>query len=378
MTQPPRLVVHLDVNETMILGDRAGGDSFEDSLNKIVCKQVVVRRVASDDDDVGLLARYEWADGRPLVGCQGEPPALHFWDLPEGCVRFYEERQLKHRFAKVFCTSGDSPGSVYSSLHSQLDAALRRGAETDPRLVRGDYLFVLPAVWRLLESLDGRRATVVVRTFGSDLEEIAEALTAFAEARPGLRAFSRPKLFKLRRIDDTCELEPTAGGPVLDERAFVSLLERDDVALQCFGVSDDYASWRAAGFDPSAGKPCWISPTARHVFFDDSIHNNPIESIVSVRWLASSGKVVPLSGSVIQRLQGLVPVRVPTLAAILDTNWFVDKLRRLEADLDAITILDSAWPQAADAWFPRWVADVYNDGGVLHTEDEVLSVLAKM
>ena len=31
----PRLVLHFDVNETILLGDVAGGDSFEDGINTI-------------------------------------------------------------------------------------------------------------------------------------------------------------------------------------------------------------------------------------------------------------------------------------------------------------------------------------------------------
>ncbi len=38
-----RLVLHFDVNETIMVGDPAGGDSFEESLNKIVSKSAIVR-----------------------------------------------------------------------------------------------------------------------------------------------------------------------------------------------------------------------------------------------------------------------------------------------------------------------------------------------
>ena len=44
---PPRLVLHFDVNETIMVGDPAGGDSFEESLNKICAKSAVIR--PSDD-----------------------------------------------------------------------------------------------------------------------------------------------------------------------------------------------------------------------------------------------------------------------------------------------------------------------------------------
>jgi hypothetical protein len=38
----PKLVLHFDVNETILLVDEAGGDTFEDCLNKIICKTALV------------------------------------------------------------------------------------------------------------------------------------------------------------------------------------------------------------------------------------------------------------------------------------------------------------------------------------------------
>ena len=43
----PVLTLHFDVNETVMVGDPAGGDTYEQSLNKILAKSAFVRRVAS-------------------------------------------------------------------------------------------------------------------------------------------------------------------------------------------------------------------------------------------------------------------------------------------------------------------------------------------
>ncbi len=37
-TCPAPLVLHLDINETILVGDEAGGDTREESLNKILAK----------------------------------------------------------------------------------------------------------------------------------------------------------------------------------------------------------------------------------------------------------------------------------------------------------------------------------------------------
>lgn len=360
------LITWLGVCFPLSTGDPAGGDSFEDSLNKIVCKQAVVRRVVEEEAMTPLLDRYAWVDGRPLSSVDGSEPELHYWELPQGCTKFYDEPELKRRFAKNFCTDADSPGILYRSLHSHLEAAMRCDKETDQRLIRGDHYFVLPAVWQLLESLEGRHFTLVIRTFGTDLEAVADALTAFAERHEGTPLqslkLSKENMYALRRDGESCSMTPlSGGGERLDERAAIALIERDDQPVRCIGISDDYPSWKAAGFKPSAGKPCWITPSARHVFFDDNIHNDPNKSIVNVRWLQPSGGIVSLNGNVTCQLHGLVLFRVPTLEAILHHDWFARQVTKVEAVLDNYLGLirknSSCQSEDADisAWFPWWI-----------------------
>jgi hypothetical protein len=42
------LILHFDVNETLICEDAAGGDTFEDSLNKIISKNILVKNDVND------------------------------------------------------------------------------------------------------------------------------------------------------------------------------------------------------------------------------------------------------------------------------------------------------------------------------------------
>jgi hypothetical protein len=43
MENARKLVLHFDVNETIMVGDPAGGDSSEDCLNKMICKSTFVQ-----------------------------------------------------------------------------------------------------------------------------------------------------------------------------------------------------------------------------------------------------------------------------------------------------------------------------------------------
>jgi hypothetical protein len=54
----PKLVLHFDVNETILLVDEAGGDTFEDCLNKIICKSAMVMKELDEKQQPS-----HWSDG---------------------------------------------------------------------------------------------------------------------------------------------------------------------------------------------------------------------------------------------------------------------------------------------------------------------------
>lgn len=67
------LVLHFDVNETILIGDEAGGDSFDDTLNKALAKAALV--------DSAAQARGELRLHDNALGAA--------WDLPDGAASFY-------------------------------------------------------------------------------------------------------------------------------------------------------------------------------------------------------------------------------------------------------------------------------------------------
>ena len=63
----PRLCLNFDVNETIMIGDPAGGDTFEESLNKILAKIAFVKPVPPDEQDAtAQWPEWVWHDGSPL------------------------------------------------------------------------------------------------------------------------------------------------------------------------------------------------------------------------------------------------------------------------------------------------------------------------
>eukprot|EP00658_Telonema_sp_P-2_P065456 TRINITY_DN54690_c0_g1_i1.p1 TRINITY_DN54690_c0_g1~~TRINITY_DN54690_c0_g1_i1.p1 ORF type:complete len:387 (-),score=85.74 TRINITY_DN54690_c0_g1_i1:60-1220(-) len=336
--QPARLILHFDVNETIILQDPAGGDTFADGLTKAVMKNAHVR--LEDGEAVS------WYDGTAFDS--PDPPPLHLdWEWPEGCAPAYRLDEFKS-LKKTFTHPGNL-GQHYQPLIQQMDEAMRWPADVapDPRLSHdGAYHFVLPALFQTIAELvrSERKATIVVRTFGTDVKEVCDALNAFFENRhfigyPGPEMVVGEENKWVGRYvpeDGSFALKQTMeGGRCLssEEDALAALESDGDLAVQL--VQDDYRWWRDHGYLPGGGKPLWLTMddvSTHHVFFDDNIHNLADDSIVAVRARGTAGCAFePLSGEDTLALHGVHLVRVPTIAPILNLNWFLERIEECGA-----------------------------------------------
>ena len=65
----PLLCLHYDINETILLGDPAGGDTYAESLHKILAKVAYVRPSSNG----GRFGAWEWHDGTPLDPSERAP-----------------------------------------------------------------------------------------------------------------------------------------------------------------------------------------------------------------------------------------------------------------------------------------------------------------
>lgn len=201
-----KLILHFDVNETILVGDPTGGDTFEDCLNKIISKSAFVRcKDGTDPLAATSLSQLLWRDGSPLGAYRTEqegaaadtvgPPALlSEWRWPEGCAPFYKIAKRCQYDARRFTEPGE-PGCGYRALYERLEVALRLppGADLPLALTAdGVHHYLVPAFFRTLDALlsSGRDFTLVVRTFGSDGASVAKAITAWASMSSGSAAAS--------------------------------------------------------------------------------------------------------------------------------------------------------------------------------------------
>jgi hypothetical protein len=325
-----------------------------------------------------------WWDGSPICDDQTlSPPPLYIgWQWPEHCCPYY--RTAFKKYAKTF-TEGH--GTVYRPLYEALrDTFLKPStspeeendnavAERDDSSLPSSHPFyrMIPSFFHTLVKLQEMNIdyTLVLRTFGTDLGDIAFAIRDFANGKhPLYPSFREPKLlldegnmyqgrYRVGNVngDGDDSINGSGNGQSLTDSSIYDLFDwndslkmvasGDDELLKIIesqsicGIQDDYKYWSSNNCVPSCGKPVWIHPqdedvrvSYHHIFFDDNIHNDADDSIVAVRSRdAATHNWQSLSGEKTIEQQGKSVVRVPTVAAILQKDWYLQQIAMAEANL---------------------------------------------
>jgi len=358
-----RLVLHFDVNETIMIGDEAGGDTYEDSMNKIVAKCALMKKHPISKSHSFEWKDWCWYDGTPLDPNGSVAPNLVFdWDTSSDLKNFHSmqyETNRKDFNSKIFTQKGQ-PGFVYLDEKEKLEAAMRlpKSEPVDERLTlnKKNY-FIIPAFFKTLAQLEKEKRdfVAVIRTYGSDGNKIAKGINAWTEGKhplfkgqtfSSLRVDLKNGLYvgKYDRVDKTFKVRPSNDGDdvVYNEHDMVTKLLSGKHG-KVIVVQDDYYFWRDNGYLPGAGKPLWLSldrPNTHHIFFDDHIKNDPDDSIVCIRYREDSKQdFVSLSGEKIRQQHGTFMVRVHALRAALDQNFFLERIAECEANYEKLLSL---------------------------------------
>ena len=91
--QLPLLILHFDLNETILVTDPAGGDTLENILNKTIAKNTFIKKTPDPD----LAAPVPWHGGSPKLDTS--------WEYPAGCEPLYRSGYKK--FAKKYTEPGE-------------------------------------------------------------------------------------------------------------------------------------------------------------------------------------------------------------------------------------------------------------------------------
>jgi len=348
-----KLVLHFDLNKTIVPVDSATGETVEAALN------VYLSGLAQGKDREG-----EWHSKHVLSVDPSEQDDVSFY-------KFQEKRLLpdinrdRHAFRCHLMSFTDKPqGSKFKPHLKELLDVLKWDLEYDETLhkeltVPGNescrFFFVLPAFYKLLSYLveENRDFTVIFRTYGSDSRSVISSMRqAISNGLPFCKNLSQ---LSDQIAEDVVLLRRNAN----DENMFnISTQDADDICVnsneqmyewlsEMTGINairDNVKDWLDRKFDSRFGKPLWIDRAddkRHHIFFDDNIRPGMFDSIVNIRCRDNADDnfhTVPRADEHAFLNHNIVPVTFTE--AILDKQYFIHKLQLCEQNYDTQTQTD--------------------------------------
>ena len=349
-----KLILHFDVNKTIVPVDSATGETVEAALN------VFLSGMAWGKDRQG-----EWHSKEKLSSVPQEVDDVSFY-------KFVERRLLpdvtcdRSAFRYQLTSFTDKPqGSNFKPYLNTLLQGLKWNLPYEERAhklmtVPGTkecrYHFIVPAFYNLLRHLveEGRDFAVIFRTFGNDVNSVLTSVKSaikhnmpFCQSLESLSDNMGDNVSFLKRdpmstanftIQDDGEKRKTNENESANANSSKQVLTEEDMYtwftnMKGFcAIRDNVEEWYQNSFDSRKGKPFWVDlcdDQVQHVFFDDNIRPGSPDSILNLRirdqsTTGSSFKDVARDQEYLYELSNMVPVNFPE--AILNENYFIEKL----------------------------------------------------
>nr|XP_020651026.1 uncharacterized protein LOC110079907 [Pogona vitticeps]XP_020651027.1 uncharacterized protein LOC110079907 [Pogona vitticeps] len=315
-----KLVLHIDLNNTILVSDAVTNQDPRTALNYYLTTVTWGK--------ISPAGEWQWLSESPSL----LPPC-------NGAVSFYSQYGRNTTFTDT------SLGRQFRDLHRRYLQLLEWQGQPHPLLSIKDkkakhYHLVLPSFFCLLESLhqEGRQFAVILRTFGTDLPRVLQAVHCALEGQhpnfPALRDISLP-------------INPQPGTIRCSKRKVVLTHGKEKVSTEdggrkiyayfssregICGFQDHFDWWARNQFSIRGGKPLWIDPhdtSVHHICIDDNIRLNDSDTIVHPQVFSGPGscsvRTPPTS-----ELYGMCLVQTDLLEAIADVNYFCSCIKQCE------------------------------------------------
>jgi len=383
-----KLVLHVDVRNTILVSDSATHDNVEQALNSFLTGVTWGRQESTG---------WVWYSDRPSLRAPCPDVITYYKSRERELVRSPADRvklrritsdftrqPIGRKFRKHFdahlrllewgvATSRealnnfncDKPDSTITSfIHNSPTRTKPEVDLVDRKLTivgaNGRlYHYLLPSFIKMMYDLeaDGCHFSVILRTYGVDAPKVLDSIGHIVAGNhplfPGRLSINVNKQpGHIRRLPGgrvRCELPPTADGTGLSPPI---ILETDtDIYRYLSGVEgvcgfvDDFEHWQAHDYAHSEGKPLWIDltdPHVQHIFFDDNIRVADAEGIVDVRLFdgdcsSTSGSgcraaARSLSIEEIAPLENVCLVQADLLESMSNVDYFINKARQCAAN----------------------------------------------
>lgn len=277
-----KLVLHFDVNKTIIATDRVQNKGLEESVNSILAKNMYYTWNGIDHESYYAYATKKLMASNPKLSPVSEEFKLKRSELITGF--------FVGPYPQFWCEYVQSKKRIL-------------------KLLSADELVVFPSFFKLINWLEAEfkdRYVIYLRTFGTDLPEIMPIIEKNTSLRfAGLAAFD--------------------GRYLAVASEYSSLTDFFYASNQHYGIQDDYAFWQASAFTVVGAKLFPVDPYNKEIismFFDDNA-NDSVKPIISPMF--PNGELLDTQELI--RSGHIVPVN--TKEAILNTNYFIEKVREM-------------------------------------------------
>lgn len=285
-SETPHLILYVDVNETIIASDMAGGKSIDNVMNELLAKKY----------------KYCWdTTGRnPISYTEYVKTVLHPGnDLYDNSLRDLRRKRL-HSFIEFLATNNHP---LYSQVKHDYDKALAVLEKSPSK--------VFPSFYRLLDELkrQGLSHSVFLRSYGHEVMDLADEIDSYYGP-----------VFELKAQFSGEDLHFANGEKYSGHSEIYTALKK----VRFGAIRDDFNYWFAHGISGHYAKPFYIDAADEDIlsiFFDDNITKTHDENIVRPIDV-STGDLYPIQ----DLLHSGQAVRTDTLEAILNENYFIEKV----------------------------------------------------
>lgn len=282
----PHLVLNFDINKTLIASDKVGNKSVDDVINELLAEKYkalwdpsLVEEISFDDYVNNILI----------------PGPKHDSEL---------RRQRKYYLQHFLDYLRDNESPLYELVHTEYEIALK-ALETSNGII-------FPSFYHLIEKLNEQQISysIILRSYGLELFDVKQEINGFHEGLIGRTAkFRKGKLY----LDN---------GEIIEGGCKIYCTLR---SIGHIAIHDDWNYWNSHGLAAHQGKPFYVDREdyeTLSIFFDDNIHEtDSINNIISPLD-AKTEKPIPLE----EVVKSGLAVRVDTLEAILNDNYFIERV----------------------------------------------------
>jgi len=278
-----KLIIHMDVNKTIIALDLAQGKDVEETVNIILTE----------------FTRFAWdsQDEQSYYTFLTDQVAQEFGQLNRASEEFKKIRDARLRTFPSFLKKYPHLLATYEQEKNDLLHMINR-----------HEMGIFPSFYKLISWLDAHypnNYTIHLRTFGIDLNNLIAAI----EKNSTLK-FAGRGTFK----NGTLSL-------AIEKKSLSHFFS--NTGAQHFAISDDYPYWKASGFQTHGGKPFPIDAQNAElisIFFDDNADDAERPIICP---LQPDGTIADTQ----ELMQKGIIVSVNSKQAILDEDYFINKIK---------------------------------------------------